>query len=429
MKIMAGFSELIRNFDKTRDYVRDFFIYGCKVRSDFDRKSIRTYGDEKRRVESWMGDYMRYDDSVRGRSVSISVDSGHIHENPLYNAYYSKSFTDNDIRLHFLLMDILQDGSSYTLKEITDIMNSDYAQLFDEQTIRNKLREYVDEGIINAEKQGKTHYYSMTSDRADDYITRYKGLDTALEFYSETQHFGIIGNSILRMLGLKNNLFYIKHNYIIHTLEDILIPELLSAIDEKCGISFNTISPKRTDQADKSEFHYNVVPMQILVSVQTGRRYLAAYVPEIHRFSAFRLDYMKKVKKCGVIVDFDTLKDEFDRNITRCFGVSFGTRRETGNVTPMKITFYADEKNESFIIERLEREKRCAVLEKTGDNLYTMTADVFDPNEIMHWAKTFIGRIVRIEGGAEMVRRRFYSDIYRMKRMYGRDGDYDEHIQ
>ena len=81
--IMAGFSELIKNFDKTRDYVRDFFIYGCKVRSDFDRKSIRTYGDEKRRVESWMGDYMRYDDSLRGRSVSISVDSGHIPENPL----------------------------------------------------------------------------------------------------------------------------------------------------------------------------------------------------------------------------------------------------------------------------------------------------------------------------------------------------------
>ena len=104
---MAGFSELIKNFDKTRDYLRDFFIYGSKIRSDFNRKSSRTYDDEKRRAESWIGDYMRYDDSVRGRQVSISVDSGHIPENPLYSAFYSRSFTDNDIRLHFLLLDIL----------------------------------------------------------------------------------------------------------------------------------------------------------------------------------------------------------------------------------------------------------------------------------------------------------------------------------
>ena len=82
---------------------------------------------------------------------------------------------------------------------------------------------------------------------------------------------------------------------------------------------------------------------------------------------------------------------------------------------------------ESDIIERLEREKRCCTVEKTGDDLYTLTADVFDPNEIMHWAKTFIGRIVSIEGGADSVRQRFYSDIARMNRMYG--GDEDEHIQ
>ena len=418
---MAGFSELIKKFDKTRDYVRDFFVYGCKVRSDFDRRSIRTYGDEKRRVESWMGEYMRYDDSIHGRSVSISVDSGHIPENPLYNAYYSRSFTDNDIRLHFFLTDVLQDGQKRTLREITDILNSDYGQLFDEQTVRNKLREYTDEGIILAEKQGKTLYYSMSGENADDYFREYKGLDDALKFFSETQHFGIIGNSILKMLGLKNDLFFIKHNYIIHTLEDILIPEILTAINEKSAVSFCTF------QGENIGAENQVVPMQILVSVQTGRRYLAAYIPALRRFSAFRLDYIKTVKKSGKYENYDSVKTDYERNIIRCFGVSFGVRKETGKVTPMKITFFADEEKEQFIIDRLKREKRCCTLEKSGENLYTLTADVFDPNEIMHWAKTFIGRIVRIEGGAEMVRRRFYSDISRMNRMYG--GDKNEHIQ
>lgn len=424
---MAGFSELIKNFDKTRDYVRDFFIYGCKVRSDFDRKSIRTYGDEKRRVESWMGDYMRYDDSVHGRSVSISVDSGHIPENPLYNAYYSRSFTDNDIRLHFMLADILQDSHSRTLRELVDILSDDYGQLFEEQTVRNKLKEYVTEGIIIAEKQGKTMYYSMSDDNADRFLQDFKGLDDALKFFSETQHFGIIGNSILKMLGLKNDLFFIKHNYIIHTLEDVVIPEILEAIGEKRYVSFRTFSVKRRKDVEGLGTENYVIPMQILVSVQTGRRYLAAYIPSLHRFSAFRLDYMKTVKKGDICENYDALKAKFDRNISRCFGVSFGVRRETGTVTPMKITFFADEEKEPYILDRLEREKRCCTLEKSGEHLYTLTADVFDPNELMHWSKTFIGRIVRIEGGADSVRRRFYSDIVRMNRMYG--GDEDEHIQ
>ena len=424
---MAGFSELIKNFDKTRDYVRDFFIYGCKVRSDFDRKSIRTYGDEKRRVESWMGDCMRYCDSVRGRSVSISVDSGHIPENPLYNAYYSKSFTDNDIRLHFLITDFLRDGQSRTLKEIVDALNINYGQLFDEQTVRNKLKEYVDEGIIIPDKQGKTLYYSLTSNNADSFLQDFKGLDDALKFFSETQQFGIIGNSILKMLGLKNDLFFIKHNYIIHTLEDILLPEILSAMDGKRYVSLRTFSEKRRRKNDDIGSEKQAVPMQVLVSVQTGRRYLAAYMPDLKRFSVFRLDYMKTVKKGGICENYDDLKAKFDRNIQHCFGVSFGMRREIGAITPMKITFFVDEKNEPYILDRLEREKRCCTLEKSGEHLYTLTADVFDPNELMHWAKTFIGRIVRIEGGSDNIRQRFYGDIARMNRMYG--GDRDEHIQ
>ncbi|MBR4626284.1 MAG: WYL domain-containing transcriptional regulator [Ruminococcus sp.] len=424
---MAGFSELIKNFDKTRDYVRDFFIYGCKVRSDFDRKSVRTYGDEKRRVESWMGDCMRYDDSVRGRSVSISVNSSNIPENPLYNAYYSKSFTDNDIRLHFFLTDILHDARSRSLKELVDTLNTDYSQLFDEQTVRNKLKEYVDEGIIISGKQGKTMYYSLSGDSADGFIRDFPGLDDALEFFSEAQHFGIIGNSILKMLGLRNELFFFKHNYIIHTLEDVLIPEILKAMDGRCFIIFRTFSAKKLMTGADNTAETRAVPMKILVSVQTGRRYLAAYIPGQKRFTAFRLDCMNSVKTGDICEKYDELKESFDRNLSRCFGVSFGSRSENGTFPLIKIIFYADEKNERYIIERLEREKRCCTLERSGDNLYTLTADVFDPNELMHWVKTFIGRIVRIEGGPDTVKKRFRADIARMNRMYG--GDEDEHIQ
>ena len=51
---MAEFQELIKNFDRIRDYMRQFYVYGFKVRNDFSEKSARTYDNERRRIESWL---------------------------------------------------------------------------------------------------------------------------------------------------------------------------------------------------------------------------------------------------------------------------------------------------------------------------------------------------------------------------------------
>lgn len=40
-----AYNELIKNFNKVRDYMRDFYIYGFKSREDYTRKSTRSYGD------------------------------------------------------------------------------------------------------------------------------------------------------------------------------------------------------------------------------------------------------------------------------------------------------------------------------------------------------------------------------------------------
>ena len=45
-----------------------------------------------------------------GKNCFISVDSRKIRHNPFYKALKAKSFTANDIMLHFFLLDILQPG-------------------------------------------------------------------------------------------------------------------------------------------------------------------------------------------------------------------------------------------------------------------------------------------------------------------------------
>ncbi|MBR3447831.1 MAG: WYL domain-containing protein [Oscillospiraceae bacterium] len=420
---MAGFSELIKTFEKTRDYIRDFFIYGCKGRSEFTRRSSRTYDDEKRRAESWLGDVIRYDDSQHGRQVSISVDSGHIPENPLYQAYGAKSFTDNDIRLHFLLLDLLSDGEPQNLRTLTDRLSIEYGAVFDVQTVRNKLTEYVKEGLLISEKQGNAAFYRISPETAAALLRTYDGLDEAVRFYSLDEEFGVIGAQLLQSADTRNDIFYRKHHYIVRALEDSVLPEILAAAEEKCRVRFRTFSAKASANPESEGGAFEVVPMQILTSAQTGRRYLAGYIPEQRRFHAFRLDFIRNVKRTEPEPDYDALKAAYLRNLPHVFGVSFGMRHDTGAVTPVKLTVRLDAYTEGYILERLEREKRIGTLEQTGEGLYTLTVDAFDPNEVMHWAKTLIGRIVSVEGGTKQAVGRFYYDIKRMRDMYGGDGN------
>ena len=92
-----AYSELIKNFDRIRDYMRQFYVYGFKSRAEYDKKSARSYDNERRRVESWLGDFMRFRQTPDGKNVFLSVDSRSIPGNPLYNAFKAKSFTAGDV--------------------------------------------------------------------------------------------------------------------------------------------------------------------------------------------------------------------------------------------------------------------------------------------------------------------------------------------
>ena len=427
---MSGFNELIKSFDKTREYLREFFICGYRRRGDFTGKSARTYDDEKRRIESWLrGGEISYTDTPDGRRVSISVDSGHIFENPLWQAYEARSFTDNDIRLHMLLLDLLQDGKPRSIKEIVRILDAEYGIFFDEQTVRGKLREYTGEGLLLSEKQGKTAIYRLSPDRIDTFIRQYPGLDHALRFFSQSGEFGIIPYQMLRAAGLRNTLFLQKHCFLVHTLEDMLLTDIFDAIGQKRRIVFRIFGRRARANPDAAGTVFRAVPMQVFVSLQTGRRYLACYLPDSSRFHSFRFDYIRTVRLAEPEPDYDRIAAAYQKAVSRVFGISFGQpRRDTAfqelPSCPLRIVFTYDPVTEPHIPARLLREKRIGVLEQTAENTFTMTVDAADANEVMQWLKSLIGRVVSVSCPPDAPTEikalcmRFQNDIRRMYKMY-----------
>ena len=70
-----AYSELVKDYERIRDYMRQFYVYGFKSRDEYDAKSARSYDNERRRVESWLGDYMSFHQNPNGKSVFLSLDS------------------------------------------------------------------------------------------------------------------------------------------------------------------------------------------------------------------------------------------------------------------------------------------------------------------------------------------------------------------
>lgn len=408
--MMAEYSELIKRFDKIRDYMRDFYIYGFKARDDFSKKSSRSYDNEKRRIESYLSEYMFFRHEENGKNVFISVDHAYIYSNPLYKAFKAKTFTKNDIMLNFYIIDILTDNECLTAGEIADIISEKYSGFFenpnlpDIATVRNKLKEYEEIGLLVSDTSGKRLCYSLNiSDVNIDEIY------DALSFFSEISPLGVVGSYLLDKVDNRENHLSFKHHYIMHALESEIVELLLKAISDRCYVELiNHSSQQRKDIKIK------VLPLKILISVKGGRRYLSAFDDRTQKYVNYRLDYIKEVKISHNCKEFDIHRNVLTEVLDSTWGVSYDKHKKVEKLT---ITLYIPPK-EKYIIDRIEREGRNGTLTQIDNTTYKYEAEVYDVREMMTWIRSFIGRIINLECDNKNVSDVFYCDLNRMYQMY-----------
>ena len=408
---MSDFQELVKSFPKTREYVRDFFVYGFKTRDEFKDKSPRTYDNERRRLESWLGNHVRKDHVSNGSNISLAIDSNLLDTNPLFRVWKTKSFTDNDIVLHFLILDLLQDGAELTVEEITGRLLEEYEALFDIQTVRRKCNAYEKEGLLHKTKSGKTVVFSIDNSLAA-WIKSNEGVLDALAFYQMAGIFGIVGNHLSEQLDYHNRTFRVKHSFCVHTLEEEILLGILAAMNRKTDVHLEIKSSKNgnLNTAD-------CTPLQIFISTRSGRRFLCGYVKKGKRFTCYRLDTIKTVVPLDQSEEYEELLARLDRNRCYLWGVSF-QGNDRSRLDRLTMTIQALEPSEQYIVERLKREGRGGTVTRIERNVYQYEIEVFDCNEMLPWVRTFTGRVLSLKCTDKSVEQRFYRDLQTMYRMY-----------
>ena len=436
-----AYSELIKNFSRIRAYLRAFYVHGFRHRDEYTAKSARSYDNERRRIESWLGDYMSFGQDESGRRVFLSVDSRAIQENPLYRAFRTRSFTDRDIMLHFHLLDILDGPESREGLSITGLMDelserlSDFEDdaMPDESTVRKKLREYATLDLVELRKKGRETIYRRSEDRTD-----LASWDAAAAFFQEAAPLGVIGSFLRDRMPERFQKFRFKHHYILNALDSEILYDLFAAIRESRMV---TLTVHKRQQI-------TVLPLRIYIGTQTGRQYLlacsmagrhggtrrpgqstgpapgapaasssgpAADPPPHIRFTFYRADLIDNVKTGEKTDPPEDLSKELDAFTSHVWGVA------GSNAAPLQhieMTVLAGPE-EDFIVQRLEREKRCGTVEKLDDSRWRFSADVYDALEMLPWLRTFTGRIADLKCTDRRVIDRFRADFDALAGMYG----------
>lgn len=408
-------SELMKSYERIRSYMRSFYVFGFEPKEALSRRlqqSARTYDNERRRIENWLGEYMQFQ-MEQGKIYYITLDASRLSRNPLYESWKAKSFTKNDIMLHFYLLDILRREDEASTDAIVDMLNDDYlqgfaasvAQLPDYSTVEKKLEEYCRLGLLTKRREGRSAYYRLVENKP-----ALEKWQAACAFFAEAAPLGELGSFMLDRLPEYNS-FSFKHHFFLYTLDSEILYELLEALQARREVSLDVYAGNNEETNEAL-----CCPLKIYCSTQTGRQYLLCYGYEQQRLQMFRLDRIKSVaqkKACSAKL-YEEYLDMAKAAAPHIWGVSL---LGDGSLEHLEFTVYVGAQ-EDYILRRLQREKRSGTLTQVDAEHYRFSIDVYDARELLPWLRSFITRITSLECSNAAVRQTFMQDLQKLAAYY-----------
>lgn len=430
MASSSTFNELLKHMQRVRTYMQNFYVYGFLTRDDYEEEKS-SYDKERQRIEWWMTPYYGFHTARNKRVCFVSFDSRNVRRNPLYRALKSKSFTKNDITLHFLILDVLHDGEERSVDEI--LTDCEYllgwSGVFEPSMVKSKVQEYEALGIISSRKEGRDKYYKLVP------CTDVSKLAPALAFFSEVADCGVVGSYLEDRLDETCEAFSMKHHYIAQTLDTEILHTLLEAMHSSNDVLLTHVSnshrkakrpqaENKPQQKNKTPNTRTILPLYILRSVQDGRMYVLGWGRKNRNFVSCRLDKIVSAKILPKSADAPdnevaTVRAAYDETRPNRWGPSLNGKAPQHVEFTIRVAPW-----EGYVKRRMYREcRKCHVEELEDGRLMRFSAEIYDPMEMLPWIRSFVGRIVDFKCDNAEATKRFLQDIVSMAERYNEQPD------
>src|SRR5690606_36113361 len=159
----------ITSYNKLRDFLRYFFVYGCYSREDFDDirdLSSRKYDDELRRLRILLGDkYLKEITKGGKKYVRLNFTYYNSVENYFVESYLIRNYTSLCLSIYFNDYIILWEDGGLCLYEINEKIKSKISIERDfKSTTRRILEDMSAKGIIEKLKRDNRVLYKKKED-------------------------------------------------------------------------------------------------------------------------------------------------------------------------------------------------------------------------------------------------------------------------
>jgi hypothetical protein len=428
------------DMDLKRGMIRETILAPFKDYREIGFTSHRNYYYFKCYIKTWLGECVKNNINPQNK-ILVGVEPRNIEHNPCSFVYKMYRVKSNDVNFYFSVMDVLNKRGvdkkykKMSIQEIQEKMsrhqrhamiNSEGSISLSNNTWRSKLDSYCKRyGILQVCHEKNTCKYAYKESHIS--LERWKD---ALDFFSEYDVLGVVGTYIRDRIERGDydayanpivecqSCFSFKHHYVFHVLESDLLEILIQARKQHQYVKTN-VKSKGNAENNASIFF----PLKFYFNAENGRRYILAVSETDNvelplKLYLIRIDKIKNVKILSQKMErFDeamALLKAYEKNR---WGVSMQHYPELDHI---EMDICVEEAN-SFVLTRLEREKKCGHVEVLDDvaHRYRYSADVHDANELLPWIRSFIGYIERISCSSEEVTQKFYNDFEETARLYG----------
>lgn len=416
----------ISEVNMLRDFVREIYVesfHSADGHVSIHSASGRSEGEAKSRLHAFFEENFITKNSEN--EDILKFDSRIVNQNPLFAIWKMCHFKPEYLTRDFALFDLLSTKeyeaglSDYDLK--CDDSGKNKLEFYTGKRISHtQLKPYITalrtNGVLNVKdifnKEGKllkSTYKLANTKKLQNLIKNTPEIIAAIQFASETFPCSVIGSYIIDSIDIEDfpSVFSFKHHFIYNTLDSEVIYTVFTAINEKRFVKIK----RKIDIIQ-------VTPIQVRFSARDGRTYLVYYADdEKHKgFYIANFENIVSVKKSDTCSYFDSLIEEYNSIKSNLWGKSI----KSGIKKTEHVDFTIQYKDsEIYIPKRLQREAFSGHIENNpNENEATFSAELFDPQELIPWIRSYFGRITQFHFENKELQQQIENEIEKMYAMY-----------
>lgn len=420
---------LIRDYERIRHILRDFYIFGCFTKADYVNKrgvGKSKYDQEQKRINAYLPDDFIHKKKKNKNVIQFcEYNMFKDRENYIANTFRCKTFTDLDIKSYFYILQLLNEEQPLGLSELSRRINDiRYGEVNDYKkgSIDTKLKELESAGYITSDGDASRPKYSLKEDILKDFTDEeIEDICIMLELVKNKEMLQVPFLFLQKKLELylyynreienvDKDLFLYKHSHLFNVLDNEIVIEILRGIEQKSYVEVTLI----TNRGDKV---FRVVPIKIIHDMIYGRQYLFGFSEFFDDFTVNRIDKIKKIEIKEKVED-EKLSEILEKSVVE-EKLWCTSNLSTKDDTLVKIEFKFDEQEEYYILNRIKREGQNGKITKLEQGRYLFEIKVKDPQEMIPWIRSFGERAKVIESGHFEIEERIVSDWRELLDKYG----------